>query len=391
MEFKFKIIKFFSIALILPFNIAFGATPIQHTSNQPSKVLFKENKGQIHDQNYSPRPDVYYSGKNGNLIYHLKNNGISYQINRVDEWKELEAITFKCNQASDKEKNKYSSRSTIYRSINKKGELEIITPLGTIIEKAPVAYHNKKIIASKWLLNNKNVSFELAKFDTRYPITSDPAVRLWGIFYGGVGIEYDYGSATYPLGNVFMGGFTQTTPSAIMPTSGAHQAGKSTCGSAATQTVQIAEPTSLSITDSTNSGTKHYTCKLDPEALSNSSTTRPTINTTYSVIRADWNQCATSTSLTQNISICTDIKKIEPNEALFIIIYPNPNNDEFILISNSTINLAIVNVLGQSLKSFSLNKFIENQVVISNLANGIYFIFGQYNNQAIKQKIIVTI
>ena len=52
-----------------------------------SAISFTENKGQIHDQNYKSRPDVLFGGSDGNLVFHLKNNGISYQLNRVDTWK----------------------------------------------------------------------------------------------------------------------------------------------------------------------------------------------------------------------------------------------------------------------------------------------------------------
>lgn len=50
---------------------------------------FTENKGQVHDQNYGPRPDILFGGSDGNLVYHLKNNGLSYQLSRIDQWKEV--------------------------------------------------------------------------------------------------------------------------------------------------------------------------------------------------------------------------------------------------------------------------------------------------------------
>jgi hypothetical protein len=108
-------------------------------------------------------------------------------------------------------------------SINKKGELEIKTPIGTIIEKAPVAYQNKKNISCSWEIKGNTVSFKLANYDTRLSLIIDPVVRLWGTYYGGTGIEYGYGCATDASGNVYTCGFTQTTISAIIATAGAHQ------------------------------------------------------------------------------------------------------------------------------------------------------------------------
>lgn len=51
---------------------------------------FKENKGQICDQNYNPRPDVLFNGNANGLNFYLTQTGISYQLSRVQSWKEIE-------------------------------------------------------------------------------------------------------------------------------------------------------------------------------------------------------------------------------------------------------------------------------------------------------------
>ena len=48
-------------------------------------VVFTENKGQVGDQHNRPRPDVLFSGEAGGMIYHLKRNGVSYQLSHVDQ------------------------------------------------------------------------------------------------------------------------------------------------------------------------------------------------------------------------------------------------------------------------------------------------------------------
>ena len=53
-----------------------------------SSVSFTENKGQISDQNYNPRPDVLFSGEANGLTFHIRKDGISYQTSRVDSWKQ---------------------------------------------------------------------------------------------------------------------------------------------------------------------------------------------------------------------------------------------------------------------------------------------------------------
>jgi hypothetical protein len=54
-------------------------------------ALFEENKGQMKDQNWKPRPDVLYYGNQEGMNYYIKNNGVSYQLSRVDSWKEEES------------------------------------------------------------------------------------------------------------------------------------------------------------------------------------------------------------------------------------------------------------------------------------------------------------
>lgn len=51
-------------------------------------ISFTENKGQVCDQNLKPRPDVLFSGSSADMVYHLTNTGISYQLSRVESWNE---------------------------------------------------------------------------------------------------------------------------------------------------------------------------------------------------------------------------------------------------------------------------------------------------------------
>lgn len=77
-------------------------------SRSKTEYMFVENKGQIHDQKYNSRPDVLFSGTTGNLLFHLKSDGISYQLTRVDDWKEKEDNILK-------QKIKTIQQATIYR------------------------------------------------------------------------------------------------------------------------------------------------------------------------------------------------------------------------------------------------------------------------------------
>lgn len=49
---------------------------------------FTENKGQVCDQDFKARKDILFSGYAQGMAYHLKNNGISYQLSRTEAPKE---------------------------------------------------------------------------------------------------------------------------------------------------------------------------------------------------------------------------------------------------------------------------------------------------------------
>lgn len=80
----------FSIMLI---TAALAGTPpsdIPKEATSPKKITFTENKGQVSDQHYLPRPDVRFYGEQGPMSFHITDGGISYQLRRVETWKAIE-------------------------------------------------------------------------------------------------------------------------------------------------------------------------------------------------------------------------------------------------------------------------------------------------------------
>lgn len=51
---------------------------------KPDQVAFTENGGQFCDQYLNPRPDVLFGGRNGKMVFHIRRNGVSYQLNNID-------------------------------------------------------------------------------------------------------------------------------------------------------------------------------------------------------------------------------------------------------------------------------------------------------------------
>ena len=277
-----------------------------------SAISFTENKGQIHDQNYKSRPDVLFGGSDGNLVFHLKNNGISYQLNRVDTWKKESDLIKNHPDAKilKGDEKLVADQTTIYRldinwlnantnaeltkqnpldgynnyylencpngalnvksyqqityqniydgidlkwyekdghleydylvsagadykqiqleikgadkiTLNNKGELIYKTPLGDIIEQAPLVKQNGKTLKSKWIIKSNVLSFEIENITESEAFIIDPVVRVWGTYYGGSGHDQGNTCTTDASGNVYMAGIS--TSGANIATAGSHQ------------------------------------------------------------------------------------------------------------------------------------------------------------------------
>jgi len=103
------------IFILFLFSICFCAysNAKVETPKKETGLSFKENKGQIGDQFSKARPDILFAGNTGNMAFYLRNKGISYQMVRVDTWKQVEDKTLKGVQS--KTSNKVPDQTTIYR------------------------------------------------------------------------------------------------------------------------------------------------------------------------------------------------------------------------------------------------------------------------------------
>lgn len=89
--------------------------PQDFKEQKTAAIAFTENKGQMHDQNYQPRPDVLFGAMAGNMAVHIKKSGVSYQLYRIDKYKEVE-------DPKTKGKKRNIDQQTIYRiDLNWKG------------------------------------------------------------------------------------------------------------------------------------------------------------------------------------------------------------------------------------------------------------------------------
>ncbi len=63
-----------------------------------NKIAFIENKGQIHDQNFHTRQDVLFGAVAGQMIFHLRDNGISYQLQNSKSRKHAKVNKYEAGQ-----------------------------------------------------------------------------------------------------------------------------------------------------------------------------------------------------------------------------------------------------------------------------------------------------
>lgn len=103
----------FFYLLILNFFISSNALGKSFTKETKSVIRYIENKGQIVNQDYFPRADILFYGQANGLVFHLRNNGISYQLNnQLKVKKKPNALTskFEINNKID-----HIESQTIYR------------------------------------------------------------------------------------------------------------------------------------------------------------------------------------------------------------------------------------------------------------------------------------
>ena len=114
----------------------------------------------------------------------------------------------------------------------------------------------------------------------------------------------------------------------------------------------------------------------------------PFSTTNYTVTGTDQNGCKNTATVQVRVQTCVGIDENVAGKSLSI--YPNPNNGEFTIETESAIHLVLVNELGQLIRNLELNEQNKFKADVKDLANGIYFISGENENYKVHQKIVVS-
>jgi hypothetical protein len=112
----------------------------------------------------------------------------------------------------------------------------------------------------------------------------------------------------------------------------------------------------------------------------------PSLQTTYTVSGTDVNGCENTTTIQQDVDLCTAVAKLNTKD-VSITVYPNPNNGLFFLDLNTSSDIWVLNALGESvynLKSVSGNHNVDLQ----HQPNGVYFVKVIQNNKQYIVKVI---
>lgn len=81
------------IFFALGVSLAFCSTGLaQNQQQNTNEIVFTENKGQVHDQYNKARHDVLYGVIAGEMAVHIKKTGVSYQLNKVDSYKDADYL-----------------------------------------------------------------------------------------------------------------------------------------------------------------------------------------------------------------------------------------------------------------------------------------------------------
>ncbi|MDO8998508.1 MAG: glycine-rich protein, partial [Bacteroidota bacterium] len=175
-----------------------------------------------------------------------------------------------------------------------------------------------------------------------------------------------YSSATSTV--VLATGPTYNTPTLTVGNYTYYAASTNTCGEGSRAAISIsvnANPTVTAVSNTslictgqtatlTASGANTFT--WNTAATTTVIAVSPTVTTSYTVTGTDANGCTNATTITQSVSACTGIENLSSNnQNLFLNVYPNPNNGEFTISTDSEMNLSIVNNLGQVVKEISIN------------------------------------
>ncbi len=177
-------------------------------------------------------------------------------------------------------------------------------------------------------------------------------------------------NTTYSINGAFMNGCYSATPGIVsvivnpLPTLVSTTTNTLLCvGETATLSVMGADTYTWSTTENTT----------------NIAVT-PAVQTTYTVNGTDANGCVNSSTILQDVSLCTGLNQIASVDN-DLSVYPNPSNGSFNVNINTPSQVTIINLLGKVIYSAQLEVGV-NSIILDHIANGIYILKAESNSNS---------
>lgn len=108
---------------------------------------------------------------------------------------------------------------------------------------------------------------------------------------------------------------------------------------------------------------------------------------TYTVSGTDDNGCVNTASATVKVNLCTGLEENGLADKP-VSVYPNPSNGEITISSSERMDLIIVNTAGQTVRNVHLSENNSGKVVVSGLAEGMYFVKDNRGTRVLEKIII---
>jgi hypothetical protein len=208
------------------------------------------------------------------------------------------------------------------------------------------------------------------------------------------------GASSYNWSNGGIGSSVNVTPvsTTVYTVNGVSTVGSGTCASTATTQVTVNQlPVVVAASTRTNicrfesttlNGSGAVSYSWSTGSSSASVAVNPTVQTTYTLIGTDANGCKNISTLLIRVFSCVGVSEnLTASDA--INIYPNPSNGEFNISANESMNLILINELGQLVLELTLTAENNYTAEVKGLSKGIYFVNSKDTNLPFNKKIVV--
>lgn len=136
-------------------------------------------------------------------------------------------------------------------------------------------------------------------------------------------------------------------------------------------------------------GGTNYNWQTFP-ALSPSIVITPTVTTTHVVLGYGSNGCSGTASITLSLSDCLGMNSVDNNLQRALKVFPDPAANKVYVLNKHDAQLQLTNQLGQDLQCFNIEADKQYELNVTELPEGIYFIYVNTSAFIVTRKLVVS-